>query len=341
LVTDGPPDAALLKDAASGALGERDTVLAHARRLLANARTAGGLRRFFLESFDQIPRVASLVKDRKRFPLWTPDLARDMSVEAERFIDGVLWNGPGTLEGLFTWRQSMVTGRLAALYGIPTPTSNDPVSVTLPVGRAGLLTLPAVMASMTSDGGTAKEETAPIKRGRFVREQLLCQQLPPPPNDVSPIPPRAAGTARQRLEVHRADPTCAGCHNLMDPLGLAFETFDEIGQYRTDDQKRPIDPSGVLTGVTGTPAISEPRFADALELSALLGRSPEGKGCFVTNAFRYAAGREVTDDDACTLAGIRGGFVSGGGNIAELFAGLAADQIMVHRRTPSAEEARP
>ena len=97
----------------------------------------------------------------------------------------------------------------------------------------------------------AKENDSDVvSRGKFIREMLLCQPLPPPPANVNAVPPPPDGktTQRQRINQHSADPTCAGCHSLMDPLGFAFERYDGVGKYRTTDVGQMLDTSGKLTG---------------------------------------------------------------------------------------------
>ena len=108
-----------------------------------------------------------------------------------------------------------------------------------------------------------------------MREALLCQNLPPPPDDLNVVPPPPDGknTQRERLAQHSTDPSCAACHALMDPLGLAFEIYDGIGRYRTTDVGKPIDASGTLTGAEPEGAA----FRDAIELMKLLAGSPDGE----------------------------------------------------------------
>ena len=154
--------------------------------------------------------------------------------------------------------------------------------------RAGILTQAGRMAALAKNN-----DTDAVARGRFVREVLLCQHLPPPPDNVDAVPPPPDGkrNQRERLSQHSADPSCASCHNLMDPLGLAFESYDGIGRYRTMDVGKSIDTAGTLTGAEPEGA----RFANALELGQLLAGSATANRCFVETAFRYAHGRPASD----------------------------------------------
>ena len=143
----------------------------------------------------------------------------------------------------------------------------------------------ALQATLAKDN-----DTDAVARGRFLREVLLCQQLPEPPANLNVVPPPPDGkrNMRERLARHSADPTCAACHKLMDPLGLAFESYDGIGRYRTTDVGKPIDTAGTLTGAAPEGAT----FANGLELLELLADSPDVAACFVKTAFRYGHGRE-------------------------------------------------
>ena len=145
----------------------------------------------------------------------------------------------------------------------------------------------------------AKEnDTDVVARGKFVREVLLCQPLPPPRHGQRrAAPPDGKHTQRERMAQHSADATCAGCHKLMDPLGLAFERYDGIGRYRTTDVGQTLDISGKLTGAEPEDA----PFDDAVGLMKLLAKSPTVQQCFVTTAFRYALGRDAEAPDRCAL----------------------------------------
>ena len=127
---------------------------------------------------------------------------------------------------------------------------------------------------------------SPTKRGKFIREALLCQAIPPPPPNVeTKLPKDAEGkparTTRQKLEVHRNNPRCNGCHKSMDPLGLAYEGFDGIGAGRSTEAGMPIDTSGEFDGQ---------RFRQPAELGALLAHSDRLGACVARSLFRFALG---------------------------------------------------
>ncbi|MEM6995612.1 MAG: DUF1588 domain-containing protein, partial [Myxococcota bacterium] len=185
---------------------------------------------------------------------------------------------------VFSTRTTFVNDDLAELYGVTAPgaTAISFVAVDLPEDgpRAGLLTSAAFLSMNAHE-----TENSPTLRGKYVRERVLCQEVPPPPDDVNTDIPDAAGeanTLRERLEAHRDNPECAACHAFIDPPGFLFEHFDPLGAYRTEDNGYPIDASGELDGVP---------LADASELAALLGEDPRVGQCVVTQLFRHANGR--------------------------------------------------
>src|SRR6185503_19144124 len=129
---------------------------------------------------------------------------------------------------------SVMNAELAAFYGVDGPTGDAWEKVSLdPTQRAGLLTQASVLAI-----NAKPNQSSPVHRGKFVRERLLCQPLPPPPNDITINAPTVEPgvSTRDRFAAHSADSFCAGCHQLMDPIGFGFEHYDGIGLWRDDDQ---------------------------------------------------------------------------------------------------------
>jgi len=180
------------------------------------------------------------------------------------------------------------------------------------MNRSGILGH-AMFPALTSKPG----ETSPTVRGFFVREHFLCQTVPaPPPGTNSNLPPLVASrplTNRQRLQEHVANPACAGCHTLMDPIGFGLERFDAIGRYRDKDRitffpiresrdDKPVtvelelDARGAVSGISDSP------FTGPKQLGELLARSPQCQECVVRQLFRYAYGRHETPADQALLA---------------------------------------
>jgi hypothetical protein len=325
-LTDGPPDAALFDAARTGALETGAQLEAAARRLLASPQAAPGLVRLMRESF-RTDEVTGVQKDPVAFPTWTPALAADLAREAESFLGQVVWKEGGKLSTLLTADFTMASDALAAFYGA---TERGPGfhKVTFPPGqRAGLLTQAGLLSTLA-----IAEEGNPVRRGLYVRELVMCQEVPPPPATLNVVIPPQDGKSnwRERLRAHSADPLCAGCHVQMDAIGLGFEHYDGIGRYRDKDLGRPLDTSGVLTGLSRGDA----PFRDAVELARLLSTAPEVRHCFVGRALRYAQGRTLDEKhlDRCTLERLGKRFDDSGGDVLDLAVALTTDSSFTVRQ---------
>jgi hypothetical protein len=151
---------------------------------------------------------------------------------------------------------------------------------------------------MFAAAGAKFGDTSPTRRGKFVRERLLCMPIPlPPPSanvdvDLPPAAKSPDACKRERYRQHREDPTCASCHALMDPIGFGLENFDELGRYRTHDDGRPdcpIDGRGELDAKTP--------FTGARELAGLIAAAPEQLPCVAQHFLQFAIGRAVDASD--------------------------------------------
>ena len=245
----GPPDTRLLDLAREGKL--RASLSSEVDRLLADPRSAR-----FLESFTGqwlLVRNLRLRKpDPTLFPAWDAALAQSLETEVLRFVGDFLTNQRPVLD-LITAGETFMDGRLAAHYGVNPPASASTVGpavfvrTALPEGRrAGLLGLPGILAV-----SAYPNRTSPVLRGKFVLEQILGTPPPPPPPNIPSLAEAAHGehavlTLRQRLEQHRAAPSCAACHAFIDPLGFSLEGFAADGRARTTDDGQPIDTEGRL-----------------------------------------------------------------------------------------------
>src|SRR6185503_15314802 len=138
--------------------------------------------------------------------------------------------------------------------------------------------------------------TSPVKRGKYVLENILGTPPPPPPPDVPELQEvKLTGTLRQRMEQHRENPTCASCHARMDPIGFGFENFDGIGAYRKQDGDFPIDPAGEL--------VSGETFESPGDLTAILAKQKRDEfvRCLSDKMLTYALGRGLEFYDKCAL----------------------------------------
>jgi hypothetical protein len=262
------------------------------------------------------------------YPAYTDAVRAAMKAETPAFVEYVLWTGDRKLETLLTSPAAFVSSALAPIYGV-TASGTTPQMMTLPAtqGRAGILTQASFLAVQAHP-----DQTSPVLRGKFVRSKLMCQNVPPPPMDVDITPPAvtSAPTARERFAAHQAvGASCAGCHQMMDPIGLAFEGFDAIGKYRTTENGATIDLSGMMLGSAGG-AIDGP-FTGVRELATRLAGSDQVRDCVATQWFRYAAGRTEEVPDGCSLTTLQDAFGASGGDLGELVVAMTQTDAFWYR----------
>jgi hypothetical protein len=239
--------------------------------------------------------------------------------ELSMYSDYVVRKGDGLLKTLLTSNMSFPQGGLFDLYGVAQPAGfkvGDPVMLD-GSKRAGILTQAAFLTRWAHGN-----QTSPVHRGKLVRLNVMCGYVPPPPANANTTPPvpTAATSTRERFAQHDADPNCAGCHTLMDPIGLGFEHYDGIGAFRTMDGTGAVDATGEIFSAG---ADLDGKFDGAVELANRLANSTEVSNCMVNQWFRYSMGRMETTNDACSIQGVRDAFTASGGNIRELLARVA------------------
>lgn len=288
------PDQALFDAAASGALSTPEGVRAQAERMLEDPRARDAVRHFHAQWLG-IEDLEQVTKDSTVFPAFTPEFAASLKEETLAFLEELTFGG-GAVPEIFSASWTMLNSDLAAFYGVPgSATSASMSRVELdPSVRAGVLTHASVMATYAKG-----RRTSPVHRGLFVRTRILCQEMPAPPPDIPPLPDEEPGVnERERLARHRSDAACAGCHELMDPIGFSFEHYDADGSFRTTDvDGAPVDATGEIVGTWD----SNGPVDDAVHLSQRLADSDQVRACVTKQWFRYALGRRETADDECVL----------------------------------------
>ncbi len=314
------PDLALLDAAGSGALDTPDGVRAAAERLLASPRAVEASAEL-LADYLGLDGLEALVKLPETFPQATATLPEAMRQETVLSLRSALFERGEDFRSIFTMTKTFANAELAKLYGVRAPAGSGFAEVELPASgpRAGLLMQASFLALHAHPS-----RSSPTLRGKFIRENLLCQAIPPPPNNVDtslPANTRDAMTARQRLTAHREDPSCAGCHTLMDPLGLALEKFDGIGAFRERENNLAIDASGELDGK---------QFSDARGLAQTLADDPNTTSCFVRTLLRYARGALEHQSEAALIEALGGRFAAAGHETPELMLAIATDPTFRH-----------
>jgi hypothetical protein len=309
-----PPDATLSAAADSGQLGAMAGLHQQAERLLADPRALDMFTDFHTQwlGLEELPTET---KDAKFYPEFD-SLKQSMIEENTRFVREVIKTDGGKLETLMTANWTMVNGQLATLYGAPGGGSDTEWrKVTLDARqRSGLTTQAGFLAAHGSF-----DASSPILRGLAVRERILCAPMPVPPPGADQNFPAAmpTTTTRQRFDMHRTNPTCASCHEMMDKLGYGYESYDGIGRYRTVENGAMVDDSGEIinTDVDGP-------FRGAADLTRKLLASPQAQQCMATQWFRYALGRLETDDDKCVLDDLQKKFAGAGLRVTDLLVSI-------------------
>ncbi|MEZ4462205.1 MAG: DUF1592 domain-containing protein [bacterium] len=319
------PDDTLLQAAASDALNTPEEIEAQTRRMLLSPR-ARDLVGHFYRQWLGLDALDSMVKDNAAYPEWTPAMTQQWRDSLYAFIDYIHFEKNGDLHDLMTSNEVFMSDELAPTYGF-TPTEVGMNAFEAPADqRAGLLTQPAVMALLAYP-----TQGSPIHRGIFVRERLLCQKLPPPPNNIqiTPPDPDPNATTRAIFEQHTAEPACAGCHALIDPIGLGFEYYDGIGRFRTVENGIDVDGSGAL-GNTADPSIGGP-FDGAVALSGMLAEAREVQDCVADHWYTFAMGHPESEADMCAADGVRGRFAASGGTFEDLLVAITTSDEFRYR----------
>jgi hypothetical protein len=312
---DTMPDEALFTAAAGGRLSTPADLEREARRLLATPAARDAAAGFFTQWL-LLGKLDSQTKDAKLFPEYTDALRAAMREETLRFSTWALFDGDGRFETLLTSPRTFVNAPLAKLYGAAAPAGTAFAAVDLdPKQRSGLLTHASVLSLTAND-----DTTSPVRRGKFVLDQLLCQSPPaPPPNVDTTFPAPVPGqTLRERFATHTTNTACAACHLYIDPIGFGFEHYDPVGRYRETDAGKPVDASGEIKGTRDING----RFDGALELGRKLVASRQARACMAKQWFAFAQGRPDLEGDAAAMAAIMDAFERSGGNVRELIVAL-------------------
>jgi len=319
------PDEELLGLAERGQL--RPNLTAQVRRMLASPK-ARALVDNFAGQWLQIRSLDTAAPDKSLFPDYDPALRSAMQTETELFFENIMRQDRPVFDFL-TADYTFVNARLAKFYGLPEVAGDDFQRVSLQgTPRRGVLTQASVL-TLTSN----PTRTSPVKRGKWVLENLLGTPPPPPPPNVPALDDKGrklTGTLRQQMEQHRENPNCASCHARMDPIGFGLENFDAIGAWREKDGEAAIDPAGKLT--TGD------SFGGAVELTKVLAgkRRNEFLHCLAEKMLTYALGRGIEAYDRPALDEIVKGLEDNQYKFSELVLKTATSFPFVMRRGETA-----
>lgn len=327
------PDDALLAAAERGALASDDGLAREVDRLLASPRLEAGVRAYFSDvlEFDALEDVS---KDTVVYPRFSRQLLDDAREQTLRVVADHLVARRADYRELFTTRRSFMTRTLGLVYGVPVRAREGFEAMEFPAEspRAGLLSHVSVLALHSHPG-----RSSATLRGIFVREALLCQDIPAAPANVDftvvqDVANPDLETARERLTAHRTAAACASCHRLVDPLGLALEPFDGSGMFRERENGVAIDAAGELDGGA---------FVGPNGLGEALRESEAAADCAVRNVFRYALGRDPELSERAFLRDLEGRFEEAGYRFPDLLRAIALSGPLRTTSGPRALEAEP
>jgi hypothetical protein len=320
------PDGELFAAAKAGTLTDPAAIKTQVERMLTSFK-AQALVANFAGQWLYTRQIAEVSPDPTLFPQFDASLRVALKLETETLFQEVALNGLAA-DKLLTADFTFANDRLAKYYGLPAVSSTTPMKVPLTgnTQRGGILSQ-AGFLTVTSH----QDKTSPVLRGKWVMTQLLCLPAPPPPANVNTMldPAKVTGTLRDQLMQHRTDPSCAICHNTMDPIGLALENYDAVGAYRTRDAGSDIDASGQLPDGR--------QFNGRQELAALVANDPNFSRCLAQHLYTYALGR--TPDlgtpghmDPWVLYNLAKSFQAGGFQFKDLVAQIATAATFLNRR---------
>jgi hypothetical protein len=325
------PDTALLAAAEAGMLDTVAGIQGMAAQLLARDAAEETVWALFRE-FLYVDRVMSAQKEPTTYPEFTASTTiRSAMVEEIRLLlEDIVWTRGADIRELYTANYTFVNAELAEHYGVTAPTGAwGKASFPASQERSGFLTSGAFLARASH-----AVTTSPTRRGVFVRDRVLCMEVPPPDPEANTVLPQPQPgdppkTTKELVEAHLTEPHCAQCHTLFDPIGFAMEHFDAVGNYRDKDNGFPIDATGSL------PTIGE--WDGAAELGQRILEEPLGRAgrCVIVNLMRGTLGHIETDGEEAAIVELSGAFAAGGYQLQDLLVEMTTSQLFRYVEGPS------
>ena len=318
------PDETLLTAATAGELSTKEQVEAQARRMINDPKARIRIN----DVFAQWLQIDHLDGVDKADPEFTEEMKQSMIEETQAFIDHVVWEADGKISTLLLADYSFVDANVASVYGVEAGADGGLERVTLPPDRRGILSHPGVLAAYG-------EGQMPVHRGKFIRESFLCLTPPAPPNMIEPLETFEGESMRSKAtkRMEAREQGCAGCHSQMDGIGLAFDMYDEMGRYRTQDEfgnaltdDGEILATGMTDGVVKGPA----------GLAQKLAESPQVQECVSKQFFRYAFSRMTGESDGCSLHMMNEALAQSGNDVKEMLVAITTTDAFLYRRNMSA-----
>jgi len=310
-----PPDSTLLALARRDALNDTTVLRAQMKRMLADPRSEALSTRFAAQWL-RLQDIEKVAPDALQFPNYHEQLATDMRRETELFFNNIVRENRSALE-LYSADYTFMNERLAEHYGVPGVTGSNFRKVKyIDDKRSGLLGQGSIL-TLTSHAN----RTSPVLRGKWVMEVFLGSPPPPPPPNVPDLDKTAEAkegrmlTTRERMEMHRDNPSCRSCHRMMDPIGLALDNFDVTGQWRVRENGVPVDTRGDYFDGTKIGTLGELQ-------RVMLKRPVPMLRSFTQNLMAYAVGRRMEYYDTPAIRRVVADAQSGNYKMQDLIWGV-------------------
>lgn len=328
LFWDAPPDAELRRAAASGELHTPQGLRRQLARLAASPRLQDGGRAFFTDML-QLEHFDGLTKDSKAYPKFSQALADSAREQTLRTTVDMLFEQKRDYRELFTSNSTFINRHLAALYRVPFNSTGEWTAFTFPkdAERSGIITEATFLSLFAHPAASS-----PTRRGVKLHEIFMCEPTPDPPADVdfSKVQALETGTVRTRLLAHMENEGCAACHRVSDPVGLALEHFDGVGQRRILENGQRIDVEAEINGV---------KFSGAPGLGQYLRQQQKIPACLVRNVYGYGVGRAPDERDEDYLADQTEAFAKDGYRVPQMMVRIASSPEFFKVKLPA--RARP
>ena len=315
------PDDTLIQLADTGELRKPGILEGQVKRMLKDPKSKA-LVDNFAGQWLMLRNIRTLSPDTGLFPTWDEPLRDAIIRETELYFDYIVREDRSVLEFLDS-DYTFANERLAKHYSLPNVRGAEFQKVKLTDTKRGGVITQASILLVTSN----PTRTSPVKRGKWILDNILGTPPPPPAPDIPELPPvgELKGTLRQQMESHRSNPACATCHAKMDPLGFGLENFDAIGRWRELDNKQKIDPSGVLPGGA--------KFSGPSELrKILLGKSEAFRNCLSEKLLTYALGRGLEYQDKCAVNDLSKKLTKGNDQFSQLVLAILETDAFQKRR---------
>ncbi len=345
-IWDTMPSDEMFQAAENGDFSSDAQIEAWARRMLDDPRAKSSLEEF-LAQWLRFDNVLSATRDRRRYRQFNSEVAAAMVEETRRLFNHLVWEDQNFME-FYTADYTFLSAELARIYGLPAP-SDEFARVSYPAesGRSGVLGHGSFLVATSKPS-----ETSPTERGLFVRNHFLGHEVPAPPPGVNTVLPEITEdmpmTARERLKLHLNSESCSSCHRLIDPIGLGFEQYDAIGVFH---ETAPIQSSGGRPYAEASQAVAaneleidttgyiqgidHSQFSTPKELGQILAAQEASQKCVVKQLFRYAFGRQETENDQPVIDSLLQRFRESGFRFRELMIAIVTSDLFLQKSTGS------